>query len=197
MSKMQVFKTLFLAILLVSLISVVKATVSYVGFYNALKNLEFEASNIDLAINQESFNVIIDLEISNPTWYDGLHLGSIISTLYYEGENHTITISPGGPRAGTPYQEIVTRWWELPEYENTIDRPLIPYERMKIQINLTATGEYNMCFQEFYEKLGKYQEFILWTLESHVYLKVPTFVKSMGLEYSFDLKADTASIKSL
>jgi len=189
LSRMHTSKIVFLAVLLVSSISLAGATVSNVGIYAALNNLKFKALNIDLVMNLESFSAVIDMEVSNPTWYEGLYLGSIISTLYYEGENHTVIISPGGPRVGTPFQEIVTRWWDLPPNEEIVNSPLKPYTPIRTQLNFTVTGEPGTRFQEFYENQGKNQEYILWMLESRVYLVVPNFLHSIGLEYRFSLKS--------
>lgn len=192
LSKLQASKIAFSAILLLSLILFAKGTVNYVGAFAALNNFELRALNINLVTSPENFSVIVNLEVSNPTWYDGLHLQSIISTLSYEGENHTVIVSAGGPMVGTPYQAIVTPWWNLPEKEVVVNSHVPPHSVTKIQMHARVTGEAGIRFHEFYEKQGKHQEYILWKLESYVYLAVPTFLDSIGLEYQFYLKSNIA-----
>jgi len=80
-----------------------------------------------------------------------------------------------------------------PAKPNTLGRTKQTYEKnslaQKLLQNLTITGEDSSHFQEFYEKQGKHQEFIDWRLENLVYLTVPTFIKSIGLEYQFNLRS--------
>lgn len=189
LSSKQLVKIIFLTALLVSSISLARATIGYVGFHNALSSLQFNASNIDLIVSENNIAVIIDLEIMNPTWYEDLRLTSIISTIHYEGLNHTVVISPGGLRLGIPYQEITTRWWKLPENEITVNRPLMPYTSIYSLIYLNLTRDDVMHFLEFYDTQGKYQEYILWRLESRVYVTAPVFTSNLGLEYQFYLKS--------
>jgi len=186
---MQACRVVFSGILLLSLVSIAQATVEYLGFFIALRGFQFEASSIYLIFENESVNVVVDFNVSNPTWYGGLHLRTIISTLYYEGENHTIVTSPGGPRTGVPYQAIVTRWWELPEGETNVNRYLLPSTVLTPKLNLTLTAEQSKQFLEFVEKRGKYQEFIRWRLRSRVYLATPTFLDDINLEYQFYLNS--------
>jgi len=188
MSRKQAARIVFLVVMLMSLISMGKATVDYVGVYAALNQLDIQPLSFDWSTNTENINVVVDLKVLNPTWYGDLRLTGIISTLYYEGENHTVIVSPGGPMVGTPFLAINTTWWELPETETIINRPLTTNDVIKIKINFTISGKDRMHFQEFYEKIGRYQEYISWRLESRVYLNVPTFIKSIGLEYQFYLQ---------
>jgi len=188
MSRKQAARIVFLVVMLMSLISMGKATVDYVGVYAALNQLDIQPLSFDWSTNTENINVVVDLKVLNPTWYGDLRLTGIISTLYYEGENHTVIVSPGGPMVGTPFLAINTTWWQLPETETIINRPLTTNDVIKIKINFTISGKDRMHFQEFYEKIGKYQESISWRLESRVYLNVPTFIKSIGLEYQFYLQ---------
>jgi len=113
MSKRQTAKILLLAVTVLSSISLADATTKYLGFFNALANLKLELTGLRFSTTQDDLEVIVTLKVKNPTDYGDLMLNGMTGTVYFEGENHTIVISPGGPRSGTPYQEIVTNLWQL------------------------------------------------------------------------------------
>ena len=187
-SRKQIPKIILLAVVTLSTISLVEATLNNVRFYHALTNFELQVIGIDFVTNHESLNVAINLKVSNPTSYDRLQLEHISGTAYYEGEPHTIVISPGKTiLGGTPYQEIETRWGERATVGMSIERPILPYSVTNISMNLNAKSETAKIFTEYFDKQGRHQEDIRWQLNLIVFLDTPTFLNMISLEYEFNL----------
>lgn len=178
--------TIFLAVIVISTASLVNATIEYVGFFEAISDFKLQLIDVIFSTSQETLNVTVEFEVSNPTHYSGLYLEDISITAYYEGENHTIVVSPGGPRIGTPYETIVTRWWQLPEGHIFNGQPIPSYSTTHFAINITARGDSARNFYEYFEKQPGQDKNMRWTLGFNVRLKNPTFLKTMELQYQID-----------
>jgi len=186
LSKQQKVGLVLLIVVTVSSISLVDATTRYVGFFNALANIELRRGDLTFVTTQRSLNITIKLKIVNPTSYRNLLLNGMSGTVFYEGENHTVVVSPGGPRSGTPYQAIETNLWELPESYVSLAQPMQvpPYSTSVFSMNVTAKGETAETFSKYYEKVG--QQNIRWQLALRVSLTTPTFLGIMELQYDLD-----------
>jgi len=172
-----------LGIFILLTVSLAEATINYITFFMGAKNLELRVNDIDFVLGQQDVNVIINLTVLNPSSYRGFQLKLVDGVLYYEGENHTVVISPGGPRAGTPYKAIETSWWELPPTEVVINHLLPPYSSRDVLMELNLKDEPAKQFREFFEKLGRYQENINWKLHCRVFLQTPTFLGTIDFEF--------------
>jgi len=175
-----------LAVVIVSSISLAYATARYLRFFNALANLRLELSSVSYVTTQENLNVTIELNVSNPTDYGELLLNGVIATAYYEGENHTVRISPGGPRSGSPYQTIVTNLWQLPDGYVSPAEPIQvhPYSANRFSMSIIVNDETARAFNDYYQKPDRQQD-IQWQLNFRVSLTTPTFLKTMELQYQF------------
>jgi hypothetical protein len=177
---------LLLSVTTVSLISLLYYTVKYVEFFNALTNFEVQIDKIDFATTEDSLNVTVELEIRNPTGYEDLLLNGMSGTIYYEGENHTIVVSPGGPRSGTPYQEIETNLWQLPDGYISPVQPIRiqSYSTNHFTMSITAQNETARSFNDYYERTTG-QPDIRWQIDLRVSITTSTFLKTMDLQYDF------------
>jgi hypothetical protein len=184
-TRKQIAKIVFLIVVLASTILFAYNTAKFVGFYSALTNFEMRLIEIYFVSSPEELNVTIKLRISNPTSYADLKLSDIVGTTYYEGENHTVTISAGGPRSASGFQQIVTPWWLLPESRIFIDRSLPPHSITYVSMNLSAKGDDAKVFNAYFEKQGSQQEDIRWQLSLRATIHIPIFIKEMDLQYEF------------
>jgi len=173
-----------LVVVIVSSISLADATARYVRFFIALSNFKLELDNLSFATTQKNLNVTIKLKVSNPTDYGELLLNGVVATAYYEGENHTVIVSPGGPRIGTPYQAIETNLWQLPDGYISPAHPIrvTPYSTDNLSMSINASGEAAKVFNDYYEKPDRQQD-IGWQLNFRVSLTTPTFLGTMELQY--------------
>jgi len=173
-----------LVVVIVSSISLADATARYVRFFNALTNFKLELGNISFATTQDNLNVTIKLKVSNPTDYGELLLNGIVATAYYEGENHTVVISPGGPRGGSPYQAIETNLWQLPDGYVSPAEPIrvTPYSSDSFSLSIIINDENARAFNDYYESPSRQQD-IRWQLNFRVSITTPTFLGTMELQY--------------
>lgn len=186
LSKRQTAKILLLVVVILSSISLVEATVRYLGFFNALANVELELDGIKFTTTSDDLKVSVTIRFRNPTGYGELLLNGITGTAYYEGDNHTVRTSPGGPRSGTPYQEIVTNLWQLPDGYISPMQPIQvrPYSTSRFVMNITAHGEEAQSFNDYYEKPST-EGNIHWQLGFRVSITTPVFLKTMELQYDY------------
>jgi len=190
-SRKQISEIALLAAVLLSALSLADATSKYVGCYDALANFKMDLIGVYFVSTPEKLNVTIQLKIFNPTSYGDLRLDGIYGVVYYEGENHTILVSAGGPRSATPYQEAVTPWWKLPESQTWIGHPtyigpIYPYSTTYALMNLTAKGDDAKIFNAYFEKQGALEENMRWQLNFSVSLDTPIYLNSINLQYEFD-----------
>jgi len=173
-----------LVVVVVSSISLADATARYVRFFNALSNFKLELDNISFVTTKENLNVTIKMKVSNPTDYGELLLNGAVATVFYEGENHTVIVSPGGPRIGTPYQTAETNLWQLPDGYISPAEPIrvTPYSTDSFSMSITADDETAKAFNDFYENPNRQQD-VRWQLNFRVSLTTPTYLGTMELQY--------------
>lgn len=181
-SKRQIPQIILLIVLILSAISLVDTTMNYVDFCAALANFQLRVDAVDFVVDGSNLEINIDFTISNPTRYGGFLLGSVYATLYYEGEPHNVTVSPGGPRVGTPYQVVETRWWELPPNEVDVARQVLPYAVISISTSRRVTGDDAKIFMAYLEKQSN-QNNIQFRLDTRVFLVTSTFLGTTSLEF--------------
>jgi len=187
-SRRQATRTVFIAFFALASVNLVQSTANWVEFNRALNNLELKALAIDFNVNNiESLNITIDFELQNPTAFDSFVLKSISSAFRYEGEPHTVVISPGGPRIGTPYQAINTTWWDLPPGGESYNSPIKAYSTTKLTLTNWIVGVEVARFADYFEKMGQNKTAIKWSIDSRLFIDTPTFMGMMGLEYHFDI----------
>jgi hypothetical protein len=180
------------AIILLLMVTVISSTwllystIKYVEFFNALTNLELQIEGIDFVTTQDSLNVTVEMETINPTGYGDLLLNGMSGTVNYEGDLHTITISSGGPRGGTPYQVIETNLWQLPDGHVSPIRPIqvYSYATDHFTMNIRAQDETARAFNDYYYRTSAPPE-IIWHISLRVSITTPTFLKTMELQYDF------------
>lgn len=179
MLKRDTLKVIFLAMTVFSVVSLVRPTLNYVEFYAVMQSLNLQVTDINFSIGQDEVNVTVNFIATNPTGYVGLTFKSLLCWLFYEGEKHT-TIPPWGPYVGTPYQgKIETRWWELKAESLSYEQTLNPYSNITISINFNAVGEQAKRFIEFFEKEGRYQEYIRWELRGLALIQTASFINTL------------------
>jgi len=173
-----------LVVVIVSSISLADATARYVRFFNALANFKLQLTSLSFATTQENLNVTIKLKVSNPTDYGELLLNGVAATAYYEGENHTVIVSPGGPRGGSPYQTIETNLWQLPDGYISPAEPIrvTPYSAYSFSMSIIAKDETAKAFNDYYENPSRQQD-IQWRLNFRISLTTPTYLGTMELQY--------------
>jgi len=173
-----------LVVVIASSISLADATARYVRFFIALSSFKLELDNISFVTTQENLNVTIRLKVSNPTDYGELLLNGIAATVYYEGENHTVIISPGGPRGGSPYQTIETNLWQLPDgyISPAVPIRVTPYSTDNLSMSIIANDATAKSFNDYYENPDRQQD-IRWQLNFRVSITTPTFLGTMELQY--------------
>ena len=184
-SRKKIARIVLLVVVLASAFLLADATTKYVGFYDALANFKTQLLGVDFTSTQEILNVTMTLRVFNPTGYGDMKLSDIVGTVYYEGENHTVVTSAGGPRSGNPYQQIVTPWWLLPESRIFVDQKLPPYSTTFVTINLTAKGDDAKIFNTYYEKDSPQLQTIHWQLNFRVTVETPVYLQTMDLQYQF------------
>lgn len=185
-SKKQIIEIALLAVVLLSALSLADATLNYVGCYDALANLKMDLIGVYFVSTPEKLNVTFKLKVSNPTSYSGLRLDGIVGTVYYEGENHTVVTGSIGPLSSTPYQKVVTPWWQLPESEANIGHPVYAYSTTYVLMSLIANGDDAKTFNTYFEKQGDLQDNIKWQLSFTMSIETPIYLKTMNLQYQFN-----------
>lgn len=183
MSRKRSLQIIFMVLVASSTIFLVQATINYVEFYAALRNFDLKITSADYSIENKTVEFTIHYNATNPTPYNDLKLDSLINGLYYQGENHTVIISYGGPRGGTPYEKIITDWWEFTIQEVIFNTQFNPYSNMDLQVKTSITGENARLFIDFFERKGKYQESIQWRIDSTAIVSTPAFIKTLNLEF--------------
>jgi len=177
---LQVIFTVLVASLMISLAG---ATINYVQFFGAIKGFDVKVTKAEYSVENSRVEFTINYQATNPTPYNDLKLSSLINGLYYQGENHTVTVSYGGPRGGMPFEEVVTDWWEFAEQEVIFNRQFSPYSTMDLEVKVTIAGENARLFLDFFERKGKYQEGIQWRVDITAIVSTPTFIKTLDLEF--------------
>jgi len=184
MSRKVASRILFASMVVLSMVALVVTTSNYVTLFAGIKNLELRLNEIDFALTPDGLNVTVGLKVSNPSSYGGFELKSVYGTLFYEGKNHRVMVSPGRTiTGGAPYQVIETPWWELPPHELAVNQPLPPYSSKNLLMELKLKGESAEAFRDFYETLGKYQDQINWELDCRVSLQTPSFFGVVSIDF--------------
>ena len=177
---------LLLVVTTVSLTWLLYSTIKYVEFFNALTNFELQIDGIDFVTTPDSLNVTVELETRNPTNYGDLFLNGMSGTVNFEGDVHTIIVSSGGPRGGTPYQVIETNLWQLPDGYVSPVRPVqvSSYATDRFTMSIRAKNETAEAFNDYYYRTSSPPE-ISWQISLRVSITTPTFLKTMELQYDF------------
>lgn len=180
-SRRKISQTILFIVIITSAISFVVTTINYVDLCSALANFQLRVEEVDFVLNNGNIDLTINFTISNPTRYGGFELRGVYTTLYYEGEPHNIS-SGGGPRGGSPFEVIETRWWQLQPNEDDFSRRVLPYSEISIPMIFRVTGKDAELFTAFLEKQGQ-QKNIQWKLDTKVILETPTFLGTTSLEF--------------